>query len=126
MPYHALATVYKKDIMDIDTYIYHYNLTEWYQALIIRSVRRLLRDKYNVKIPLTETFEQIKQKYNSTVESIISDIKNNYKYLGKSIIPIEESYVVVEEEGAEEAEEEKKEDTKRDDKKEDKKDQKKK
>ncbi|MCQ2820088.1 MAG: hypothetical protein MJ252_22715, partial [archaeon] len=109
-----MVTLYKKDIMDIDTYIFHYNLTEWYQALIIRSLRRVLRDTYKINIPLIDTYNQIKEKYKSTADFIINDIKNNNKYLGKSIIPIEESYVVVEEEGAEEAEEEKKEEKKDD------------
>ena len=77
-------------------------MTEWYQAYIIRSLRRVLRDKYNIKIPLLDTFNTVKSNYKTTVDMVINDIMTKDKYLGKSIIPIQESYVVVEEENKEE------------------------
>ena len=56
MDYLSEIQVYKNLMMPIDTYVFHYGLSQWYQALVVRSVRRVLKNIYKTDIPLVETF----------------------------------------------------------------------
>ena len=98
MDYLSEIQVYKNLMMPIDTYVFHYGLSQWYQALVVRSVRRVLKNIYKIEIPLVETFNKIKEKYKETADKVIESVKTNENYLGKTIIPINISCVIKEEE----------------------------
>ena len=90
--------IYQNTNVNIDTFIFHYSMTQWYQALVIRALRRVLKKTYGIEINLAETYELIKQKYKETVDKIIQDMLKNEVYLKKTVIPIPISLVVVPEE----------------------------
>ena len=94
MEYLTQIQTYKNTNVPIDTYIFHYGMTEWFQCLILRALRRVLKKDFNVEIPLIESYEKVKENYKSAADKIVNDILTNEKYLGKSIIPIPVSCVV--------------------------------
>ena len=73
-------------------------MTQWYHALLIRALRRLLKKEYGVEFGLIDMFNKIEESYKINSEKVINDILENEKYLGKSIISIPVSNVPVEEE----------------------------
>jgi len=77
-------------------------MTQWYHALILRALRRVLKKEYGVEFGLIDMFNKIEESYKSNSDKVIKDILENENYLGKSIIPIPVSNVPVEEEKPEE------------------------
>ena len=77
-------------------------MTQWYHALILRALRRVLKKEYGVEFGLIDMFNKIEESYKLNSEKVIKDILENENYLGKSIIPIPVSNVPVEEEKPEE------------------------
>ena len=73
-------------------------MTQWYHALLIRALRRVLKKEYGVEFGLIDMFNKIEESYKINSEKVINDILQNEKYLGKSIISIPVSNVPVEEE----------------------------
>ena len=73
-------------------------MTQWYHALIVRALRRVLKREYGVEFGLLDMFNKIEESYKLNSEKVINDILENEKYLGKSIISIPVSNVPVEEE----------------------------
>ena len=73
-------------------------MTQWYHALLIRALRRVLKKEYGVEFGLIDMFNKIEESYKLNSEKVINDILENEKYLGKSIISIPVSNVPVEEE----------------------------
>ena len=73
-------------------------MTQWYHALLIRALRRVLKKEYGVEFGLIDMFNKIEESYKINSEKVINDILENEKYLGKSIISIPVSNVPVEEE----------------------------
>ena len=98
MEYLTEIQVYKNISIPIDTFVFHYGLSQWYQALVVRSIRRVLKKIYNMEIPLIETFDKIKEKYKEVANKLVENVKTNERYLGKTIIPINIACVVKEEE----------------------------
>ena len=92
--------------MPIDTYIFHYGLTQWFQALILRSLRRVLKSQFKISIPLTDSYNKLKQTYRETADKVINHIITNERYIqeDKTIIPIPISLVIKEEEPPQEGE----------------------
>ena len=78
-------------------------MTQWYHALILRALRRVLKKEYGVEFGLLDMFNKIEESYKTNSDKVIKDILENENYLGKSIIPIPVSNVPVEEEKPEEA-----------------------
>ena len=77
-------------------------MTQWYHALILRALRRVLKKEYGVEFGLLDMFNKIEESYKTNSDKVIKDILENENYLGKSIIPIPVSNVPVEEEKPEE------------------------
>jgi len=77
-------------------------MTQWYHALILRALRRVLKKEYGVEFGLLDMFNKIEESYKINSDKVIKDILENENYLGKSIIPIPVSNVPVEEEKPEE------------------------
>ena len=73
-------------------------MTQWYHALLIRALRRVLKKEYGVEFGLIDMFNKIEESYKINSEKVINDILENEKYLGKSIISIPVSNVPVDEE----------------------------
>ena len=73
-------------------------MTQWYHALLIRALRRVLKKEYGVEFGLIDMFNKVEESYKINSEKVINDILENEKYLGKSIISIPVSNVPVEEE----------------------------
>ena len=73
-------------------------MTQWYHALIVRALRRVLKREYGVEFGLLDMFNKIEESYKLNSEKVIKDILEKENYLGKSIIPIPVSNVPVEEE----------------------------
>ena len=71
-------------------------MTQWYHALLIRALRRVLKKEYGVEFGLIDMFNKIEESYKINSEKVINDILENEKYLGKSIISIPVSNVPVE------------------------------
>ena len=101
MEYLTQIQTYKNTNVPIDTYIFHYGMTQWFQCLVLRALRRVLKKDFNVEIPLIDSYEKVKENYKSAADKVVNDILTNEKYLGKSIIPIPVSCVVVPEENPE-------------------------
>ena len=94
MEYLTQIQTYKNTNVPIDTYIFHYGMTQWFQCLVLRALRRVLKKDFNVEIPLIDSYEKVKENYKSAADKVVNDILTNEKYLGKSIIPIPVSCVV--------------------------------
>jgi len=77
-------------------------MTQWYHALILRALRRVLKKEYGVEFGLLDMFNKIEESYKTNSDKVIKDILENENYLGKSIIPIPVSNIPVEEEKPEE------------------------
>ena len=101
MEYLTQIQTYKNTNVPIDTYIFHYGMTQWFQCFILRALRRVLKKDFNIEINLIDSYEKVKENYKSAADKIVNDILTNEKYLGKSIIPIPVSCVVVPEENPE-------------------------
>ena len=80
-------------------------MTQWYQALIIRAIRRVLKKLYGIEINLAESYETIKNQYKQDMDKIIADMLQKEIYLKKTVIPIPISLVVIPEEPEENPEE---------------------
>ena len=76
-------------------------MTQWYHALIVRALRRVLKKEYGVEFGLLDMFNKIEESYKLNSEKVINNILENEKYLGKSIISIPVSNIPVEEENKE-------------------------
>ncbi len=101
MEYLTQIQTYKNTNVPIDTYIFHYGMTQWFQCFILRALRRVLKKDFNIEINLIDSYEKVKENYKLAADKIVNDILNNEKYLGKSIIPIPVSCIVVPEENPE-------------------------
>jgi hypothetical protein len=78
-------------------------MTQWYHALIVRALRRVLKKEYGLEFGLLDMFNKIEESYKLNSEKVIKDILEKENYLGKSIISIPVSNVPVEEEKQEES-----------------------
>ena len=93
---------YRNTNIDIDAFVFHSGMTQWYHALIIRALRRVLKKEFNIEFGLLDTFNKIEEAYKLNSDKVINDILEKENYLGKSIIKIPVSNVPVEEEKQEE------------------------
>ena len=57
-------------------------MTQWYHALLIRALRRVLKKEYGVEFGLIDMFNKIEESYKINSEKVINDILENEKYLG--------------------------------------------
>lgn len=89
---------YKNSIIDIDSFVFHYGMTQWFQALVIRALRRVIKKNLGIDFGFVDTFNKIQESYKNIADKIIQNILETEKYLDKSIIPVPVSYVVNEEE----------------------------
>ena len=101
MEYLTQIQTYKNTNVPIDTYIFHYGMTQWFQCFILRALRRVLKKDFNIEINLIDSYEKVKENYKLAADKIVNDILSNEKYLGKSIIPIPVSCIVIPEENPE-------------------------
>ena len=102
MDYLTQIQCYKNTSIDIDAFVFHSGMTQWYHALIVRALRRVLKKEYGVEFGLLDMFNKIEESYKLNSEKVIKDILEKENYLGKSIISIPVSNVPVEEEKPEE------------------------
>ena len=77
-------------------------MTQWYHALIVRALRRVLKKEYGIEFGLLDMFNKIEESYKINSDKVIKDILEKENYLGKSIITSPVSNIPVEEEKAEE------------------------
>ena len=77
-------------------------MTQWYHALIVRALRRVLKKEYGIEFGLLDMYNKIEESYKLNSDKVIKDILEKENYLGKSIIPIPVSNVPIEEEKQEE------------------------
>ena len=84
--------------IDIDAFVFHSGMTQWYHALIIRALRRVLKKECGIEFKLLDMYNKIEEAYKIGADKVIKDILEKENYLGKSIIPIPVSNVPVEEE----------------------------
>ena len=89
---------YKNSNIDIDSFVFHPGMTQWYHALILRALKRVLKKGYGIEFHLLDMFNKIEESYKLNSEKVINDILEKENYLGKSIISIPVSNVPVEEE----------------------------
>ena len=40
---------YRNSTLDIDAFVFHQGMTQWYHALIVRALRRVLKKEYGVE-----------------------------------------------------------------------------
>ena len=93
---------YRNSSIDIDAFVFHQGMTQWYHALIIRALRRVLKKEYGIEFKLIDMFNTIEESYKLNSDIVIKDILEKENYLGKRIIQIPVSNVPVEEEKQEE------------------------
>ena len=101
MEYLTQIQTYKNTSVPIDTFIFHYGMTQWFQCFILRALRRVIKKNLGIEIPLIDTYNKVKENYRIAADKLVNDVLTNEKYLGKSIIPIPVSCVVVPEENPE-------------------------
>ena len=77
-------------------------MTQWYHALIVRALRRVLKKEYGIEFGLLDMYNKIEESYKLNSDKVIKDILEKEKKKKKSIIPIPVSNVPVEEEKQEE------------------------
>ena len=73
-------------------------MTQWYQALILRALRRVIKKELGIEFGLTDMFNKIQESYKVNADKVIQNILEKEKYIGKSIIPVPVSNVPTEEE----------------------------
>ena len=96
---------YKNGSIDIDAFVFHYGMTQWYQALIIRALRRVIKKELGIEFGFVDMFNKIQESYKINADKVIKDILEKETYIGKSIIPVPVSNVPTEEEKQEEVKE---------------------
>ena len=89
---------YKNTSIDIDSFVFHYGMTQWYQALILRALRRVIKKDLGIEFGLVDMFNKVKESYKLSADKVIQNILEKETYIGKSIIPIPVSNVPTEEE----------------------------
>jgi len=89
---------YKNANIDIDAFVFHYGMTQWYQALIIRALRRVVKKELGIDFGFSDTFNKVQESYKANADKVIKDILEKETYIGKSIIPVPVSNVPPEEE----------------------------
>ena len=94
MEYLTQIQTYKNTSVPIDTFIFHYGMTQWFQCFILRALRRKKKKNLGIEIPLIDTYNKVKENYRIAADKLVNDVLTNEKYLGKSIIPIPVSCVV--------------------------------
>ena len=94
---------YKNGSIDIDAFVFHYGMTQWFQALVIRALRRVIKKELGIEFGFVDMFNKIQQSYKESADKVINDILSKETYIGKSIIPVPVSNVPVEEEKQEES-----------------------
>ena len=77
-------------------------MTQWYQALILRALRRVIKKELGIEFGLVDMFNKIQESYKANVDKVIQNILEKETYIGKSIIPVPVSNVPTEEELQEE------------------------
>ena len=77
-------------------------MTQWYQALILRALRRVIKKELGIEFGLADMFNKIQESYKVNADKVIQNILEKEKYIGKSIIPVPVSNVPTEEELQEE------------------------
>ena len=98
MDYLTQIQCYRNTAIDIDAFVFHSGMTQWYHALIIRALRRVLKKECGIEFKLLDMYNKIEEAYKIAADKVIKDILEKENYLGKSIIPIPVSNVPVEEE----------------------------
>ena len=93
---------YKNTSIDIDAFVFHYGMTQWYQALILRALRRVIKKELGIEFGLVDMFQKVQESYKSTADTVIKNILEKETYIGKSIIHVPVSNVPTEEEKQEE------------------------
>ena len=78
-------------------------MTQWYQALILRALRRVIKKDLGIEFGLVDMFNKIQESYKENADKVIKNILEKETYIGKSIIPVPVSNVPTEEELQEEA-----------------------
>ena len=96
---------YKNSNIDIDAFVFHYGMTQWYQALIIRALRRVIKKELGIEFGFIDMFNKIQESYKINADKVINNILEKETYIGKSIIPVPVSNVPTEEEKQEEVKE---------------------
>ena len=96
---------YKNATIDIDAFVFHYGMTQWYQALILRALRRVIKKELGIEFGFVDMFNKIQESYKINADKVIQNILEKETYLGKSIIPVPVSNVPKEEEKQEEIKE---------------------
>jgi len=77
-------------------------MTQWYQALILRALRRVIKKELGIEFGLVDMFNKIQESYKANADKVIQNILEKETYIGKSIIPVPVSNVPSEEELQEE------------------------
>ena len=77
-------------------------MTQWFQALVLRALRRVIKKELGLEFGFVEMFNEVQESYKENSNKVIKDILDKDKYLGKSIIPVPVSNVPEEEEKVEE------------------------
>ena len=77
-------------------------MTQWYQALILRALRRVIKKELGIEFGLVDMFNKIQESYKVNADKVIQNILEKETYIGKSIIPVPVSNVPTEEELQEE------------------------
>ena len=96
---------YKNTSIDIDAFVFHYGMTQWYQALILRALRRVLKKELGCEFGFVDMFNKIQESYKTAADNVIKNTLEKETYIGKSIIPVPISNVPTEEEKQEEVKE---------------------
>ena len=76
---------YRNSSIDIDAFVFHQGMTQWYHALIIRALRRVLKKEYGIEFKLIDMFNTIEESYKLNSDMVIKDILEKENYLGKRI-----------------------------------------
>ena len=80
-------------------------MTQWFQALVIRALRRVIKKELGIEFGFTDMFNKIQESYKESADKVINNILSKETYIGKSIIPVPVSNVPSEEEKQEEVKE---------------------
>ena len=62
---------YRNSSIDIDAFVFHQGMTQWYHALIIRALRRVLKKEYGIEFKLIDMFNTIEESYKLNSDMVI-------------------------------------------------------
>ena len=76
---------YKNSNIDIDSFVFHQGMTQWYHALILRALKRVLKKGYGIEFHLLDMFNKINPA-NNTLKPKLLEMNMKALHMGAECV----------------------------------------